>query len=189
MRSVQNRLDELGSGVPIDPQERVQLMWSMITDYCEIYRNTIRGKFDKKLQTYFEHVSPTRIRKKSCFLQQDITSGAQIRSIFNELLMEYVVTDVTQEMTDYDIDLAIRMHEGDSLPGFPSPDTFEYLILPHLRKVQAPVFDCLGKSSSPVLLAFIDVLFRSGHTVTGNALSNNCQSCIRTVSEAFRTGS
>lgn len=57
MRSVQNRLDELGSGVPIDPQERVQLMWSMITDYCEIYRNTIRGKFDKKLQTYFEHVS------------------------------------------------------------------------------------------------------------------------------------
>lgn len=56
MRTVQNRLDELGSGVPIDPQERVQLMWSMITDYCEICRNTIRGKFDKKLQTYFEHV-------------------------------------------------------------------------------------------------------------------------------------
>lgn len=47
-------------------------------------------------------------------------------------------------MSDYDIDFAIRMHEGDSLPGFPSPDTFEYLILPHLRKVQAPVIDCLG---------------------------------------------
>ncbi|XP_055388990.1 uncharacterized protein LOC129618211 [Condylostylus longicornis] len=131
MRSVQNRLDELGSGVPIDSQERVQLMWSMITDYCEVYRNTIRGKFDKKLQTYFEH--------------HDITSGAQIRSIFNELLLEYVSSDVTSEMTDYDIDLAIRMHEGDSLPGFPSPDTFEYLILPHLRKVQAPVFDCLDR--------------------------------------------
>lgn len=58
--------------------------------------------------------------------------------------MEYVSTDITNEMSDYDIDLAIRMHEGDSLPGFPSPDTFEYLILPHLRKVQAPVFDCLG---------------------------------------------
>ena len=51
------------------------------------------------------------------------------------------------EMTDDDIDRAIRMHEGiegvtrlsredwiallpgDSLPGFPSPDTFEYLAL------------------------------------------------------------
>lgn len=79
------------------------------------------------------------------FLQQDITSGAQIRSIFNELLDEFVEKEVTVDMTDYDIDLAIRMHEGDSLPGFPSPDTFEYLILPHLRKIQSPVFDCLGE--------------------------------------------
>lgn len=48
-------------------------------------------------------------------------------------------------MTDYDIDSAIRMHEGDSLPGFPSPDTFEYLILPHLKTIQPPVIDCLGQ--------------------------------------------
>lgn len=131
MRSVQLRLEELGTGVPIDPQDRVQLMWSMITDYCDMFRNTIRGKFDKKIQTYFEH--------------QDITSGAQIRSIFNDLLEDFVGQNVTSEMTDYDIDLAIRMHEGDSLPGFPSPDTFEYLILPHLRKVQSPVMDCLDR--------------------------------------------
>jgi vacuolar protein sorting-associated protein 1 len=47
-------------------------------------------------------------------------------------------------MTDNDIDTAVRMYEGDSLPGFPSPDTFEYLVLPHLKTIQEPVMDCLG---------------------------------------------
>mmetsp|Transcript_13203 Transcript_13203/g.38124 ORF Transcript_13203/g.38124 Transcript_13203/m.38124 type:complete len:488 (-) Transcript_13203:3281-4744(-) len=55
-------------------------------------------------------------------------------------------------MTDYDIDSAIRMHEGDSIPGFPSPDTFEYLILPHLRKVHAPVLECLDRVSQTLEL-------------------------------------
>ncbi len=48
-------------------------------------------------------------------------------------------------MQDHDIDNAIRMHEGDSLPGFPSPDTFEFLILPHLKKIHVPVIECLGE--------------------------------------------
>jgi len=42
---------------------------------------------------------------------------------------------------------AIKMHEGDSLPGFPSPDTFEFLILPHLRKIQEPSMECLNEVS------------------------------------------
>eukprot|EP00922_Rhytidocystis_sp_ex-Travisia-forbesii_P068479 GHVS01101997.1.p1 GENE.GHVS01101997.1~~GHVS01101997.1.p1 ORF type:complete len:774 (-),score=103.87 GHVS01101997.1:165-2486(-) len=131
MRCVSGRLQELGEGVPVEVGDRVQLMWSMITDYCGIYKNTIRGKYDKRLQAYFEN--------------QDIAGGAHIRVIFNELLEEYVDAQVTKDMTDYDIDLAIRMHEGDALPGFPSPDTFEYLILPHLRKVHAPVLDTLDR--------------------------------------------
>jgi len=131
MRTVGQRLDELGVGVPVDTTDRVHLIWTMVTDYCEIFKNTIRGKYDKRLQTYFEH--------------QDITGGAVIRSIFNELLEDFVDKSVTSDMTDNDIDNAIRMHEGDSLPGFPSPDTFEYLILPYLRNVNMPVFDCLDR--------------------------------------------
>lgn len=130
LRAAQDALDDLGRGVPLESQERVQLMWAMITDYCEVFRNTIRGKFDKKIQAYSD---------------LDITSGAQIRGIFNELLQENVGASITRDMSDYDIDAAIRMHEGDSLPGFPSPDTFEYLILPYLKTIQAPVFDCLDR--------------------------------------------
>merc|ERR1719410_1843574 len=50
---------------------------------------------------------------------------------------------ITTEMTDDDIDRAIRIHEGDSLPGFPSPDTFEFLALPHLQKISIPSVECV----------------------------------------------
>ena len=51
-RSVQDRLDELGEGVPLETAERVQVMWTLVTDYCEMFKNTIRGKYDRKLQRY-----------------------------------------------------------------------------------------------------------------------------------------
>ena len=31
-RSVQDRLDELGEGVPLDTAERVQVMWTLVTE-------------------------------------------------------------------------------------------------------------------------------------------------------------
>ncbi|KAH8738571.1 hypothetical protein FG386_001986 [Cryptosporidium ryanae] len=142
IRALTSRLDEFGQSVPLETNDRTQLMWAMITDYCEMIKNTIRGKYDKRLQTYFEHGNSGG----SC--GDGMSSGAQIRVIFNELLDEYTESDVTSELTDYDIDTAIRMHEGDSMPGFPSPDMFEYLILPHLRKIQSPVMDCLDKVTS-----------------------------------------
>lgn len=55
---------------------------------------------------------------------------------------------ITNEMSDEDIDRAIRMHEGDSLPGFPSPDTFEFLALPHLHKIQIPAVECVHNVAS-----------------------------------------
>lgn len=36
----------------------------------------------------------------------------------------------TQEYSDVFIERAIAMHEGDSIPGFPSVDVFFYLIQP-----------------------------------------------------------
>merc|ERR1719401_747978 len=55
---------------------------------------------------------------------------------------------ITTEMQDEDIDRAIRMHEGDSLPGFPSPDTFEFLALPHLQKISIPAVECVHSVAS-----------------------------------------
>ncbi|CAA9988476.1 dynamin-like protein, putative [Plasmodium knowlesi strain H] len=131
IRLINDKLYELGTNVPLDATKKTQLLWSMITDYCEIFKNTLKGKYDKRLQVFIEN--------------NDIICGLKVRSIFNEFLDEYVGKNVTSELTDNDIDDAICLHEGDSLPGFPSPDTFEFLILPHLKKINAPVFHCLDK--------------------------------------------
>ncbi|KAH0488116.1 MAG: LOW QUALITY PROTEIN: hypothetical protein KVP17_002434 [Porospora cf. gigantea B] len=137
-RGIEARLCELGDGAPIRNEERTQLMWTLVTDYCEIYKNIIRGKYDKRLTTYFEG--------------QDLIGGAHIRQIFNDMLTEHSDRRVTHDMSDYDIDLAIRRHEGDSLPGFPSPDTFEYLLLPHMKQLHSPVMECLDRVAAALEL-------------------------------------
>merc|ERR1719356_1484312 len=72
-----------------------------------------------------------------------MSGGARIRSILNDFLGDFMDGSMTKDMTDEDIDQVIRMHEGDSLPGFPSPDTFEYLALPHLAKLTIPSVECV----------------------------------------------
>mmetsp|Transcript_123238 Transcript_123238/g.343083 ORF Transcript_123238/g.343083 Transcript_123238/m.343083 type:complete len:791 (-) Transcript_123238:97-2469(-) len=151
-RSVQDRLDELGGGVPVEEPERVQVMWTMVTDYCEMFRNTIRGKYDRKLQKYMCNVHSK---------DASTAGGARVRGIMNDFLIDFMDVNITAEMSDEDIDRAIRVHEGDSLPGFPSPDTFEFLALPHLQKISIPSVECVHN-----VAAALDVLAqRMAHAV------------------------
>mmetsp|Transcript_95934 Transcript_95934/g.240452 ORF Transcript_95934/g.240452 Transcript_95934/m.240452 type:complete len:818 (-) Transcript_95934:159-2612(-) len=139
-RGVQERLDELGNGVPVEDAERVQMMWTLVTDYCEMFKNTIRGKYDRKLQRYMVHLPNTG--------SNSMSGGAQVRGILNDFLWDYMEVAITADMSDDDIDRAIRVHEGDSLPGFPSPDTFEFLALPHLQKLAIPSVECVHNVAS-----------------------------------------
>jgi hypothetical protein len=43
-----------------------------------------------------------------------------------------------------DIDQAIKLHEGDQLPGFPSVDVFHYLMRPKLELLVDPAADVLS---------------------------------------------
>ncbi len=65
--------------------------------------------------------------------------------MYYRLFKEYSKPDfsVTQ---DYDDDLirnAILLHEGDSMPGFPSADVFVSLIQPQIEKLKTPSMDLL----------------------------------------------
>lgn len=149
-RALQDRLDELGEGVPVDEPEQVQVMWTLVTDYCEMFKNTIRGKYDRKLQRYMIHMP-----------SNSISGGARVRTIMNDFLLDFMDVSITADMSDDDIDRAIRVHEGDSLPGFPSPDTFEFLALPHLQKIAIPAVECVHN-----VTAALDVLSqRIAHAV------------------------
>ncbi|KAL8450242.1 hypothetical protein Emed_002599 [Eimeria media] len=131
-RGVQNRIYELGEGVPGEARDRAQLLWTAITDYVEVIKSAIRGKYDKRLQKYFDQ-------------DQCLTIGSCIRHEYTTLLEDFCDRSISEEITDKQVETAIRLHEGESLPGFPSPDTFEHLILPYLRKLSPPVMDCLDR--------------------------------------------
>ncbi|CDR95133.1 dynamin-like protein, putative [Babesia bigemina] len=124
------RLEALGASAPSDAAERVHLLWQLTTDFCEVFGGIIRGRYVSRLHD---------------FVDKDAVTGVQIRTIFNELLEPFLSQKVFDQLSDFEIDQAIQMHEGDSLPGFPSPDTFEYLILPQLQKLVPPSIECLER--------------------------------------------
>jgi hypothetical protein len=63
---------------------------------------------------------------------------------FYRLYADLEQLKATQEYTDMVIERAIAMHEGDSIPGFPSVDVFYYLVQPQLEKLREPALDCLN---------------------------------------------
>ena len=129
IKDCEDRLRELGPSAPSDMKSKLQLLWNMVTDFCELFKNTIRGKFDKRANS--------RITK-------DLAGGATIKLTFNNLLGDFSGNyQATHDYSDDDIQKAIDMHQGDSIPGFPSVDVFMYLMQSQLEKLRAPVIDCL----------------------------------------------
>ena len=50
----------------------------------------------------------------------------------------------TREYDRAYIESAITLHQGDSIPGFPSFDSFLYLIMPQLDKLKEPSLETLN---------------------------------------------
>ena len=69
-----------------------------------------------------------------------------IRLIFNDIYKKNVHQSYkpTSVYSDKDIEKAILLHEGDSIPGFASFDAFLYLISPLLDELEEPALDCLS---------------------------------------------
>jgi dynamin 1-like protein len=51
LRECEERMRELGPSAPTENKDKMQVLWNMITDFCEIYKNTIRGKYDRRRST------------------------------------------------------------------------------------------------------------------------------------------
>lgn len=111
----------------------MHLLWNMITDFVTIYKNTITGRFDSK--RYQGGINNPA--------KKELSGGAKIKLHFYGLYKQYVNYNATSEYTDQDIERAIMLHEGDTIPGFPNVDVFIYLIQPQLEKLREPALDLL----------------------------------------------
>jgi len=132
IRDIEDRLKDLGPPLPMEGNEKMHLLWNMITDFVTIYKNNITGKFDSK--RYSSNQAPGK---------KEISGGAKIKLHFYSLYKSFTNFNATAEYTDQDIEKAIMLHEGDTIPGFPSVDVFIYLIQPQLEKLREPSLDLL----------------------------------------------
>ena len=131
MNQIDERLKDLGPPMPSSSKEKAHLLYNMVTEFCNLFKATISGKYDSR-----------RDRSHN----REIYGGARIKMLLENLYREFTGKYIaTKDLTDLDIEKAIIMHEGDALPGFPSVDVFVYLITPELKKLADPALDLLSE--------------------------------------------
>ena len=129
VKTAEEELAGLGQPMPTDDAGKMSLLWNMINEYCDIFRNVLQGKYTNK---------------RLAFL--DGEGGFKIKILYKKLLEEFTGDyKATKGYTDENIDYALTIHEGDSIPGFPSVDAFIYLLRPQLEKLKEPIEECFNE--------------------------------------------
>jgi dynamin 1-like protein len=129
IKECEERVRDLGEPLPSSVKEKMQLLWNIITDFTENFKNNIRGKYDPKRNTK---------------VSGEVSGGAKIKLMYQDLYIEFTEKRATENMTDDHINKAIVLHQGDSIPGFPSVDSFLFLITPLIKKLNEPALDLLN---------------------------------------------
>ena len=126
VRTAEDELQSLGQPMPTDDAGKLSLLWNMINEYCDIFRNVLQGKYNNKRLSFL-----------------DGEGGFKIKILYKKLLEEFTGDyKATKGYTDENINYALTIHEGDSIPGFPSVDAFIYLLRPQLEKLKDPIEEC-----------------------------------------------
>ena len=114
INEINDRLRNLGPPMPSEPQEKQALLYSMVTEYINQFKDFMSGKQESK-----------DIRSR------EIRGGAKLKEYLERLYLDFSRNfKATRDYTDGDIERAIQLHEGDQMSGFPSVDVFHYLIRP-----------------------------------------------------------
>ena len=47
-KECEDKLRRLGPSLPVDQKDRMQILYNMLMEYTEAFKNTMRGKYDVK---------------------------------------------------------------------------------------------------------------------------------------------
>ena len=126
VKTAEEELQSLGQPMPTDDAGKMSLLWNMINEYCDIFRKVLQGKCNNKSLNFLEG-----------------EGGFKIKILYKKLLEDFTGDyKATAGYTDENINYALTIHEGDSIPGFPSVDAFIYLLRPQLEKLKDPIEEC-----------------------------------------------
>ncbi|CAD8138201.1 unnamed protein product [Paramecium octaurelia] len=130
---VQNRLDILGPGLPIEDSDKLHYIWQLIHEFSVRYRNSISGQYEKQ---------------KANIKSLQVPAGSSIKLLFKDLYDDYSQLDycALKKFKDEDILQVIQKYQAQSIPGFLPVDAFYALLNPELKKLYAPAYDTLEQA-------------------------------------------
>ena len=145
IRRCEEELKILGTPMPTDEAGKVSMIWNLLSEYCEIFKHILRGKYDPKRAGYLRD-----------------EGGFKIKVIFKNLLSEYTGDyNATDDYSDANIDYAFQLHAQDNIPGFLSVDAFYYLLKPKLELIKEPVYECFNNVYSYLEMLSTKILERT----------------------------
>ena len=126
IKKVGKELNILENNLSIYESGKMNLLWNLIKEYCDKFRNILKGKYNNREEDFLEG-----------------EGGFKLKMLYKKLLEEYIGDyKATEGYTDDYINYALTIHEGDSIPGFINIDAFIYLLNPQLEKLKQPIEEC-----------------------------------------------
>ena len=91
LKETQSELEDLGPPMPSSSGEKMQLLWNMITEFVQTYKNQIQGKYDARRAPVQGNTGPVKA---------ELSGGARIKMGFYKLYSEFESFNATQEYSD-----------------------------------------------------------------------------------------
>jgi vacuolar protein sorting-associated protein 1 len=63
VKDTEDQLSMLGQPLPIDDVGKLNLLWNLLSEYCDCYKNILRGKYDSKRLAKFKDEGGYKIKR------------------------------------------------------------------------------------------------------------------------------
>ena len=135
------KLMELGDDFPDKDEEKMEMVFNMVRKFKDFLDVEIGGKY-----SHGTLLDSKDSRKKMLKIENKISY--QIQELFDEFFRDFSKPgfNICSDLADRDIRKAIEYYQGDSIPGFPSFDSFLYLVHPKLDKLEMPIINLINES-------------------------------------------
>lgn len=109
---------QLGTPLPDNGSEKIQLILNMVTEFCNAYSNSIKGKY-------------SRIKKD----KEREPIGVSIRRLLLGIFTDHDPNKLDEVLTDKLVKATFVNYGSSGLPGFPPYSAFQKLLHPLLQKL------------------------------------------------------
>ena len=136
-----DKILDLGDDFPEGEEERMEMVFKMVRSFRDMIDIEIGGRYS--------HQTLLDSGKNAKKMNKEEKVSYQIQELFNEFFDKYSKPgfSICNDYSDRDIRKAIENYAGDSIPGFPSFDSFLSLINPKLELLRDPILRMLSDST------------------------------------------